>query len=228
MKETPMSRTGAESAQLSIADVARGKLEHELNALGVRIVLTPLSGGRVRRWFECPNPECRQHCAVLSHVRGRLVCEACAKALKKLQQKPDASVQRKVAVSHKRPTATRTDRKPAETVKPTNLLLPPGAMRPGKPRRELVENCRRFRVDQFLDRFGLPLFDDAVREYAYRIRTFRLIMVASAPAFGGVRWWFACPTCKRRCGILYSPRALSKLELRCRACWQLRYQSQLT
>ncbi len=120
-----MSSSREDGARLSIADLTRGKFEDELIAAGIRIVYTPLSGGAVRRLFQCPNPECEQRCAVLYHVRGHLVCEACAEALKKQQQKPAAIVQRKAAVSDKRPTAASTDRKPAEDIQPTKVLLPP-------------------------------------------------------------------------------------------------------
>ena len=41
--------------------------------------------------------------------------------------------------------------------------------------------------------------------------------------FGGVRWWFACPSCGRRVGILYLPSG-GRL-FRCRHCYDLTYQS---
>jgi hypothetical protein len=40
--------------------------------------------------------------------------------------------------------------------------------------------------------------------------------------FGGVRWWFCCPGCRRRCAKLYLPRASA---FRCRLCHDLSYQS---
>jgi hypothetical protein len=78
-----MSSADGDAARLLIADVTRGELEDELIAAGIRIVYTPRSGGWVRRLFQCPSPECEQHCAALYHIRGRLVCRACAAALKK-------------------------------------------------------------------------------------------------------------------------------------------------
>lgn len=87
----------ADDDHVSIAEATCGKFRSELDALGVRIVLTPFSDG-VRRWLLCPNPECKQYCTVLYHIRGRVVCERCAKALKNLQQKPEAIVQLKAGV----------------------------------------------------------------------------------------------------------------------------------
>jgi hypothetical protein len=40
--------------------------------------------------------------------------------------------------------------------------------------------------------------------------------------FGGVRWWFACPRCERRCAKLY---LRSNAGLLCRVCQDLTYRS---
>jgi hypothetical protein len=40
----------------------------------------------------------------------------------------------------------------------------------------------------------------------------------------GRRWWFLCPSCHRRIGVLYLPAGLT--EFRCRYCYRLRYRSQ--
>jgi hypothetical protein len=41
---------------------------------------------------------------------------------------------------------------------------------------------------------------------------------------GGRRWWFLCPGCSRRMGVLYL--APGRTEFRCRGCYGLRYRSQ--
>jgi hypothetical protein len=41
---------------------------------------------------------------------------------------------------------------------------------------------------------------------------------------GGRRWWFLCPGCRRRMGVLYLPR--DRTGFRCRDCYGLRYPSQ--
>jgi hypothetical protein len=105
---------------------------------------------------------------------------------------------------------------------------PPSATRLAAPRRELVENCLQVRVGRFLGRFGPPTLDEVSGQYACHVgRTLRIVMLTTNPTLGGVRWWFACPACGSRCGALYSPHSLAKMDLRCRASWGLAYRSQL-
>ncbi len=42
--------------------------------------------------------------------------------------------------------------------------------------------------------------------------------------FGGERWWFCCPSCGRRCRVLYKPP--QALYFSCRLCHRLTYKSQ--
>ena len=46
------------------------------------------------------------------------------------------------------------------------------------------------------------------------------------PHFGGVRWWFNCPQCARRCKKLYLPPG--QWEIACRLCHHLTYTSSQT
>lgn len=43
----------------------------------------------------------------------------------------------------------------------------------------------------------------------------------TAQHFGGARHWFTCPSCDRRCAVLYAGE-----EFRCRLCLDLTYRSQ--
>jgi hypothetical protein len=63
------------------------------------------------------------------------------------------------------------------------------------------------------------------QEYAdYRVR-----LMATAPRFGGLRWWFICPLivsgrpCNRRVGVLHLPPDARYFG--CRHCHQLTYRS---
>jgi hypothetical protein len=55
------------------------------------------------------------------------------------------------------------------------------------------------------------------------VNTSQQFFLHSTPLnFGGVRWWFSCPRCRRRCAKLYLPRASAFL---CRKCHNLTYES---
>lgn len=47
---------------------------------------------------------------------------------------------------------------------------------------------------------------------------------STTPNFGGVRYWFACPACGRRCAQLYLSG--DRREAACRVCQKLSYASQ--
>lgn len=46
-------------------------------------------------------------------------------------------------------------------------------------------------------------------------------VVTTACTYGGVRHWFSCPCCGRRCAILYMGKRVA-----CRKCYRLQYPSQ--
>ncbi|MCP5361149.1 MAG: hypothetical protein H6908_00700 [Hyphomicrobiales bacterium] len=46
-------------------------------------------------------------------------------------------------------------------------------------------------------------------------------LVATVPHYGGERWWFQCPHCRQRVGVLY----LGAERFACRTCYGLAYQS---
>lgn len=52
----------------------------------------------------------------------------------------------------------------------------------------------------------------------------RISLRTSRTRFGGQRFWFACPSCSKRVGVLLlDPHSTT---LRCRTCLRLRYKSQ--
>ena len=48
-------------------------------------------------------------------------------------------------------------------------------------------------------------------------------VVATRQRLGGVRWWFSCPRCERRCAVLYRPRESEHYA--CRVCTGADYES---
>lgn len=55
------------------------------------------------------------------------------------------------------------------------------------------------------------------------VRAQRVRLVSTAPHYGGRRWWFQCPDCRRRVGRLHLAR--HRPFFACRACHDLTYES---
>jgi len=53
-----------------------------------------------------------------------------------------------------------------------------------------------------------------------------IILQKTKPHFGGYRWWFTCPICKRRMGKLYLTSKGNYFA--CRRCCDLRYKNYLS
>ena len=49
-------------------------------------------------------------------------------------------------------------------------------------------------------------------------------LVATTQRLGGVRWWFSCPGCARRCAVLYRPPRRERYA--CRVCTGVDYETQ--
>lgn len=50
---------------------------------------------------------------------------------------------------------------------------------------------------------------------------YRIYLCTTSPHYGGVRWWFKCPRCYRRVGVLFLGNIFA-----CRHCWDMAYASQ--
>lgn len=74
---------------------------------------------------------------------------------------------------------------------------------------ELQEDNGRYTVILKYDAKGLGSVKESVKMESTRL------------ASGGLRWWFRCPGCGKRVGILYCRYAL----FRCRGCHELTYRS---
>ena len=94
--------------------------------------------------------------------------------------------------------------------------------------RELVENCRRLTVAQLLKHLGRPSTAEPTDvRFRFGATRMTLTLVPSEQHFGGVRWWFICPGCGARRGVLLSPIPFQPPEFLCRTCYNLSYASQL-
>jgi hypothetical protein len=79
--------------------------------------------------------------------------------------------------------------------------------------RTTVEDCQKISI-QNLNKLGYGIELD--------INGIKIGLTTSKCNYGGCRYWFICPSCKRRVGVLYR-KPLNKLFL-CRKCNNLTYQ----
>lgn len=94
-----------------------------------------------------------------------------------------------------------------------------------------VDNCIQVEATTLAKTRGGPSGDALVGYWTAewddgglrRRRGVRLQITTTAQPFGGVRRWWRCPHCDRRCRILLAPEPDSSLA--CRVCWDARYLS---
>lgn len=100
-----------------------------------------------------------------------------------------------------------------------------------------VEDCAVIRASQLLpdESLDAKLFGKTLYANGERTRVtgrwpdgtpvdFETQILRTRQRLGGTRAWFACPTCNRRAGCLYSPDPGQPFA--CRKCWRLLYSSQ--
>ncbi len=93
---------------------------------------------------------------------------------------------------------------------------------------------RRVRTGEVVSSMGYQLlFDDGTRlvlDYkatswngSQRLWNYPVRLVTTPCHYGGIRWWFECPGCRRRVGKLYIPPQGGRFA--CRHCYDLSYTS---
>ena len=98
--------------------------------------------------------------------------------------------------------------------------------RPTTSTRPWVEECEIFSTAELLSPGPRLRFHGQRRQAAITTsggRTATVNVLTTKPNYGGLRYWFECPSCKRRCGRLYMPDSDS---VGCRKCLDLVYEWQ--
>jgi hypothetical protein len=88
----------------------------------------------------------------------------------------------------------------------------------GKPL--LVEECQKIRIDDFLKSCRLQL-KKLTLNLEIEAQGLNIELTTSKTNFAGERFWFACPMCGKRVGVLYNHPVTNKLG--CRTCFGLDY-----
>ena len=86
----------------------------------------------------------------------------------------------------------------------------------------LTDQCQEIRVADFVRKARQGL-REALLQSSIESEDYKLLLNKSKTGFGGARYWFICPLCQRRVGVL-SRHPVSEI-LGCRTCLGLDYRS---
>src|SRR5215470_15329712 len=94
-----------------------------------------------------------------------------------------------------------------------------------------VEDCVRFDARVLLAKCRRAVDDAPTRSFTWswteygrpRSRNVTLPVTSTRQPFGGVRRWWVCPFCRRRCGVLLAVECQGPIA--CRRCHRARYMS---
>jgi hypothetical protein len=85
----------------------------------------------------------------------------------------------------------------------------------------LAENCRKIKISEMLREVKRKLKRQLLK-YEIEAEGIVVELAESKTGFGGKRFWFTCPLCKRRIGVLYKYPVSQGLG--CRRCLKLDYR----
>lgn len=85
----------------------------------------------------------------------------------------------------------------------------------------LTEQCQKIRLSDFIGK-ARQQFKEAIVRSSIEANGYNILLNKSKTGFGGTRFWFSCPLCNRRAGVLYN-HPVSQI-LGCRVCLGLDYK----
>jgi hypothetical protein len=85
----------------------------------------------------------------------------------------------------------------------------------------LVEECQKISVNLFLRKAKSGLKENLISSQI-ETQGLSIKLTTSKTGFGGIRYWFECPICKIRVGVLYAHPLNQKVG--CRQCLSLEYR----
>jgi len=86
---------------------------------------------------------------------------------------------------------------------------------------EIIENCQKIKIDDFVREVNKRLKYEFLKLSIKALGT-TIKLTTSKTRFGGARYWFLCPLCNKRRGVLYS----RSNQIACRVCLGLKYKKQ--
>ena len=85
----------------------------------------------------------------------------------------------------------------------------------------LVENCQKIKINDFL-RVCRAELKRAILNSEIEVLGLNINLATSKTCFNGIRFWFVCPLCHKKAGILFSHPITNGVG--CRTCLGLNYR----
>lgn len=85
----------------------------------------------------------------------------------------------------------------------------------------LVEQCQKIRLSDFIGK-AREQIKESILQASIEAEGYNLLFIRSKTGFGGTRFWFSCPMCNKRVGVLYKHPVSQNLG--CRKCLRLDYK----
>jgi hypothetical protein len=85
----------------------------------------------------------------------------------------------------------------------------------------LVEQCQKIKIDDFLKTYRGKL-KELIISSELEALGFQIGLTTTKTCYNGLRYWFKCPGCDRRAGVLLKHPLSNKIG--CRTCLNLEYR----
>ena len=85
----------------------------------------------------------------------------------------------------------------------------------------LTEQCQKIRLSDFVGKVREQV-KESILQSSIEAEGYKILFSKSKTGFGGTRYWFSCPICNKRVGVLYK-HPVSQI-LGCRRCLKLDYR----
>ena len=86
-----------------------------------------------------------------------------------------------------------------------------------------VETCPRVKIDDLLKQCRQS-FKESMLTSQLKVMGIDVELITTETKFNGVRFWFQCPQCERRVGVLFKYPITEAIG--CRLCLNLKYRKQ--
>lgn len=86
----------------------------------------------------------------------------------------------------------------------------------------LTDECDRIAISDFV-KITRKWLKEEILKSKLAVNNLPIELAKSHTGYGGERFWWICPMCGRRCGILY--RHPIDQQIACRKCLRLKYRS---